>query len=77
VVKLLIEDKRVNPTANDAYCLRAAAENGFAAVVLVLLQDGRVDPSILDNYALTNASANGTDMSIYVVTPQFRSLGGC
>lgn len=56
---MLLKDTRTDPTVNDGICLRSAADNGRADVVLVLLKDGRVDPSVANNYAITNASANG------------------
>ena len=45
VVKLLLADKRVDPSANDNCAIYWAAENGYNRVVELLLKDGRVDPS--------------------------------
>jgi len=57
-VKVLLNDERVDPSADDNYAIRYAAENGRSEVVRLLLQDGRVDPSADDNYAIRNAARN-------------------
>jgi hypothetical protein len=59
VVERLLQDKRVDPSADDNYAVRWAAVNGHLAVVERLLQDKRVDPSADDNYAVRWAAANG------------------
>jgi hypothetical protein len=59
VVERLLQDKRVDPSADDNYAVRWAAQNGHLAVVERLLQDKRVDPSADDNYAVRLAAENG------------------
>jgi hypothetical protein len=45
VVKLLLSDKRVDPSAADNYAIRYASKKGHYDVVELLLADERVDPS--------------------------------
>ena len=59
VVKLLLQDPRVDPTANDNYAFIYACENGHTEVVKLLLEDPRVDPSANNNFAIHCASENG------------------
>jgi hypothetical protein len=59
IVRLLLEDGRVNPKHRHNYAIRVAAENGFKEIVQLLLTDKRVNPSDDDNYAITYASING------------------
>ena len=59
VVKMLLEDDRVDPSANDNYAFRRASKNGHLEIVKLLLLDKRVDPSAQDNYAIKYASGNG------------------
>ena len=58
-VKLLLEDKRVNPSADNNEAIRLASRNGHTEVVRLLLNDPRVDPSDQNNKAIINASRNG------------------
>ena len=58
-VKLLIQDHRVDPSAQDNYSIIYASNNGHLEVVKLLLQDSRVDPSAQDNYSIIRASENG------------------
>lgn len=51
IVKLLLNDPRVDPTAEDNYPLRKSAANGHIKVVEELLKDPRVDPSCNNFYA--------------------------
>jgi hypothetical protein len=59
VVERLLQDERIDPSANDNYAVQVAAQNGHLAVVERLLQDERVDPSADDNYAIRMAAFNG------------------
>jgi hypothetical protein len=43
IVERLLQDDRVDPSAEDNYAVRMAAENGHLAVVDRLLEDDRVD----------------------------------
>jgi hypothetical protein len=54
-----LQDKRVDPSADDNYAVRWAAWYGHLAVVDRLLQDKRVDPSARDNSAVRLAAQNG------------------
>ena len=60
IVKLLLQDERVDPSAdnrNDA--IRYASMNGHTEIVKLLLQDKRVDPSNKKNLAIGFASYYG------------------
>jgi len=59
VVKLLLQDPRVNPSANNNYAIQLASQNGRLEVVKLLLQDPRVNPSANNNYAIQLTSQNG------------------
>lgn len=41
VVRLLLQDERVDPSAADNYAIRWASENGHTEVARLLLHDGR------------------------------------
>ena len=59
IVKILIQDKRVDPSTNDNWAIRSASLNGYLEIVKILMQDKRVDPSARDNCAIRYASRNG------------------
>src|SRR5215217_2379231 len=59
VVKRLLADERVDPSANNNRAIKGASENGHSEVVKRLLADERVNPSANDNWAIKRASANG------------------
>lgn len=59
VVKLLLEENLVDPSAYDNYAIRYASEKGDTEVVKLLLKDDRVDPASWDNYAIRYASCFG------------------
>jgi ankyrin repeat protein len=59
VVKLLLQDKSVNPTSWDNCCIRWASRNGYTKIVKLLLLDGRVDPTADNEYAIKHASFMG------------------
>jgi hypothetical protein len=59
VIERLLQDERVDPSADNNYAVRLAAENGQLAIVDRLLQDQRVDPSADNNYAVRLAAENG------------------
>jgi hypothetical protein len=50
VVQRLLQDPRVEPSADDNYAIQCASENGHIEVVKRLLQDRRVDPSADDTF---------------------------
>lgn len=59
LVKILLQDSRVNPAARDNFAIRLASAKGHLPVVRLLLEDPRVDPSAVDNYSIRYASKNG------------------
>ncbi len=59
VVERLLQDKRVDPSADENFAVRMAAARGHHLVVDRLLQDKRVNPSANDNYAVRLASHFG------------------
>ena len=58
-VKLLLKDKRVNPSNNNNSAILLASQNGHLEIVKLLLKDKRVDPSESVNYAIEYAFKNG------------------
>ena len=58
LVKLLLGDKRVNPTAVDNLAIRWASAYGHVEIVKLLLADKRVDPADIQNRAIRFASAS-------------------
>lgn len=48
VVRLLLQDDRVNPASNSNQALLSASKRGHVGVVRLLLQDRRVEPAIND-----------------------------
>jgi hypothetical protein len=59
VVNRLLQDPRVDPSAQDNAAILEASGNGLIDVVNRLLQDLRVDPSAQDNQAIRWAFHNG------------------
>jgi ankyrin repeat protein len=59
VVRLLLNDPRVDPSAYSNHAIRLASWKGHVEVVKLLLNDPRVDPSDRDNVAIRWASGNG------------------
>lgn len=59
VIKLLLSDPRVDPSACENEAIRNATKNGHLEVVKLLLSDPRVDPSACKNIAFQNASISG------------------
>jgi hypothetical protein len=59
VVKLLLGDPRVDPSADDNYAIRFASGKGHVDVVKLLLSDPRVIPSAFDSFVIRWASGNG------------------
>ncbi|KAI8892337.1 hypothetical protein BC833DRAFT_612022 [Globomyces pollinis-pini] len=50
--KVLLEDGRSDPSANDNSAIKIASDDGHTEIVKMLLNDERVDPSADDNYAI-------------------------
>jgi ankyrin repeat protein len=59
LVKLLLADKRIDPSVQNQSTLGWACESGHLEVVELLLADKRVDPSFDNNYPFRIASFNG------------------
>jgi len=59
IVKLLLQDKRVNPASHDNSAIAEACREGNIEVINLLLKDSRVDPSGNSNYGIKRASRNG------------------
>ena len=55
----LLQDRRVDPSADEQYAIRWASGNGHLPVVERLFQDPRVDPSAEKQSAIRSASQNG------------------
>jgi hypothetical protein len=58
-VKLLLADKRVDPSAKNQFAIRKACQNGHPEIVKLLLADKRVDPSADDQYPIRSVSVKG------------------
>jgi ankyrin repeat protein len=59
VIKVLLQDKRVDPTARANRAIEAACENGHLDVLKVLLTDKRADPSSSKQHPIRIASYYG------------------
>jgi Ankyrin repeats (3 copies) len=59
VVRMLLADPRVDPSANNQNALRWASYDGHTEIVRLLLADHRVDPTADDQYAIQWASEKG------------------
>src|SRR3972149_8675639 len=59
VVKLLLEDKRINPADRYNWAIQLASRYGHYNVVKLLSKDNRVNPADENNLAILSASANG------------------
>jgi len=59
VVKLLLKDRRVDPTFDNNYPIRIASCYGHYHVVKLLLKKGEVNPADMNNYALRMAGNDG------------------
>src|SRR3989304_5945772 len=59
VVKLLLQDPKVDPSDQNNYAIRLASRKGHVEVVKLLLQDSRVNPSDHNNEAIGRASNRG------------------
>jgi ferritin-like protein len=74
LVALLLNDMRVDPTADDSNdAIGMASENGHATLVELLLKDTRADPTANDNYAIRLASQNGHDAVVKLLLKDTRA----
>src|SRR5947208_562907 len=55
IIKVLLQDKRIDPSNHNNSAIGCASENGHIEIVKLLLQDPRVDPSASDNFAIKTA----------------------
>ena len=58
-IRVLLLDKRVDPSVDDNWPIQLASENGHSEIVKLMLTDKRVDPFDHYNYAIQAASENG------------------
>lgn len=65
-------DKGVDPSADNNFAIRWAADNGHLAVVESLLQDHRVDPAISDNFTILLAAKNGRVKTVVTLLDHLR-----
>lgn len=72
VVKLLLQDKRINPAESANCALQQACFNGHLKVVEMLLLDTRVNPSDCGNYALQNACRGGYTKVVELLLSQLK-----
>ena len=59
VVKLLLANDKVDPSADNNRAIRFTSQNGHLEIVKLLLANDKVDPSADNNYAIRLASLNG------------------
>ena len=59
IIRILIKDKRVDPSYDDNDAIRGASYYGHVEVIKLLLNDGRTDPSSNYNQAIRFASEKG------------------
>ena len=77
VVKILMQDERVDPSADDNWAIRYASGNGRLEIVKILTQDKRVDPSAESNLAKENnekAIFEGLNTEINALKSQIEEL---
>ncbi len=58
-IKILMQDKRVNPAAKDNETIITAVQNNHLDVINVLLADKRVNPAAQNNQAIRDAPTGG------------------
>lgn len=52
IVKLLLEDERVDPSYDDDFLIKTASDLGLDDVVILFLKDNRINPAAGKNYPL-------------------------
>jgi ankyrin repeat protein len=70
IVQLLLQDPRVDPSANEA--IQIASEYGYFEIVRSLLQESRVDPSDQNNIAIQRAIQNGNSEVVRILLEDSR-----
>ena len=71
-MKLLLNDPRVDPSADNNFSVRRASANGRVEVVKLLLNDPRVDPSADNNDAIQQASRYGNSEVVRLLLNDLR-----
>ncbi|GBG25536.1 DNA replication licensing factor MCM2 [Hondaea fermentalgiana] len=59
IVRILLDDGRVDITASNQYCIRVACQKGNLELVCLLLEHPDVDPTVLNDDAFRTAAAYG------------------
>ena len=59
VIRVFLDDGRVDPSFSDDWTLRWAAENGHLDIVTICLKDSRVNSGSVSNNAIIMSSQNG------------------
>ena len=59
MVRELLKNSKVDPSANDNQAIGIASQHGHVKIVKLLLEDKRVDPSDNKNYAIRIANQMG------------------
>ena len=59
LVKILLNDKNVDPSDNYNFAIQYSSLNGLTDIVKLLLKDNRIDPSDKGNYAIYYSDSNG------------------
>jgi hypothetical protein len=66
MTNLLMKDKRVDPSANDDYCIAQAGKK-TAELVLTLMNDSRVNPSSNLNQSIRDANSRGYNDIVFIL----------
>lgn len=61
VVKILLDDSRVDPSADNNFAINVVTEYGHTEVVALLLKNPRVNPAARSNSAIVKAAQNDHD----------------
>jgi len=72
IVKKLLQNEHVDPSAHNNYAIQWASENGHIKIVEELLKDKRVDPSVNTNYAIRLAKQNGHEDIVKLLAADIR-----
>lgn len=73
LVKLLLENSRVDPSIYNNYCIMMASERGHTEIVKILLKDNRVNPAIKNNYPIKTAKMYGHQEIVNLLIEDGRS----
>ncbi|KAI8892331.1 hypothetical protein BC833DRAFT_625939 [Globomyces pollinis-pini] len=59
IVKVFLEDGKIDPSANDNYAIVDACESNYNEIARLLLDDGRADPTGDDSLVVGRAAGDG------------------